>query len=908
VPAVLNHHTGWKQSEILTMNDIRIYDAARDERLVELDRAIESKNDLIATFREVVKSCSQTAHDLFHSNVPASDLVKGYTFFIDELLLRAWRYHFDNDVHHVALLAVGGYGRGELHPASDIDLLILLGKKVTTEHKDSIQRFLTFLWDIGLDVGQSVRTIKECVREAKSDLTVITNLMEARLIDGPDHLFTAMRTACGPKKIWPSARFFKAKRKEQLRRYFKYDDTAYRLEPNIKEGPGGLRDIQTVAWVAKRHFLAHDLNELVKHNFLTDYEYKTLIEGQEHLWRIRFALHLLTGRKEDRLLFDYQCKLAEYFGYVDNETNLAVEQFMQKYYRVVMELQVLNDILLQHFEETILLRRKLGRPKKINNRFQSRKQYIEINDPAIFEKNPIALLELFHLIQMNDKLAGIRAETIRHIRNNLWRIDNEFRNDTRARSFFIEILKQPKGVTKVIRLMSRYGVLGAYIPAFEYITGRMQYDLFHAYTVDQHTLFVIRNMRRLMLKQFENELPMVSHVARNLPKPELAYLSALFHDIAKGRGGDHSELGAEDAETFCLQHGLSKYDARLVAWLVRQHLLMSQTSQRRDTSDPQVIFEFANTVGDINHLSYLYVLTVSDMRATNPDLWTTWKSSLLADLYNATRNTLRRGLGKAIDKETLITEIRNNAIDLLSKDKISPEQISNVFDNYGEDYFLRHTAEEVAWHSKTILNSVGKELPILAIRNDEKRGGTIIFLFDHDKPNLFALVTAELDRQNLSVQDARILVSDQNHALDTFVVLDHNGKMIKDHTHQKSIIDILHERLADNRPDVYSVSRHLPRQHLHFSYPTTVNFSDDSTNNRTIMELTTSDRPGLLSRVGQVFMELDIRVDGARITTIGTRADDVFFLSNAKGDPLDPSLQDDLQARLKNQLDLEDAA
>ena len=441
---------------------------------------------------------------------------------------------------------------------------------------------------MGLEIGHSVRSVAQCREQALADLTVATTLIEARLLNGAEALFSAMQQAIAPDKLWPSTEFFAEKRKEQIARHHRYGDTAYNLEPNVKGGPGGLRDIQMIGWVAKRHFNAQTLDELVDHKFLTQVQLQRLYAGQAFLWRVRFALHILTGRREDRLLFDHQIRLAEMLGYEDASFTLAVEQLMQRYYRTVMELSRLNEMLLQLFEEAILMDPN-AEAEPLNARFKVRNGYLQTVDDNVFMREPSALLELFLLLQQNPAIRGVSAYTIGLIKRNLYLIDEEFRQNPRNHRLFLSILRAAEGVTHELRRMNLYGVLGLYIPAFGRVVGRMQYDLFHAYTVDEHTLFVVSNLRRFALSRFDDEYPDCSRVMQSFEKPEIAYLGGLFHDIAKGRGGDHSELGAVDAEAFCLEHGLSQYDARIVAWLVRHHLILSTTAQKKDIGDPDVI-------------------------------------------------------------------------------------------------------------------------------------------------------------------------------------------------------------------------------------------------------------------------------------------------------------------------------
>ena len=511
-----------------------------------------------------------------------------------------------------------------------------------------------------------MRTLDDCEAQARSDVTVLTTLMETRLLHGPGKLFAELPARIGTDRMWTSAEFFRAKLDEQTARHRRYHDTAYNLEPNVKGSPGGLRDIQMIGWLAQRHFGAHARSSRPRRITSSSREgqLRILVAGRAFLWRIRFGLHLLTGRREDRLLFDHQVKLAQMLGYEDASFTLAVEQLMQRYYRTVMELSRLNEMLLQLFEEAILLD-KNEPPVPLGPRFQSRNGYLEATDDQVFAREPSALLEMFLLLEQNLDLRGVNARTIALVKQHLWLIDEEFRQNPRHHRLFLDILRAPQGVTRTLKRMNTYGVLGLYIPAFGRVVGRMQYDLFHAYTVDAHTLFVVENLRRFALPRFDNEFPSCSTVMQRLEKPEVAYLAGLFHDIAKGRGGDHSELGAVDAEAFCLEHGMSRYDARLVAWLVQHHLLLSLTAQKKDLNDPNIVNEFARTVGDQTHLDYLYVLTVADVRGTNPKIWNSWKDTLFAELYQSTRRALRRGVSNPIDKDEFITGRQAQAEQLL---------------------------------------------------------------------------------------------------------------------------------------------------------------------------------------------------------------------------------------------------
>jgi [protein-PII] uridylyltransferase len=849
-----------------------------------LDAAL-ARGDAPKALRAALQGERQILQERFLGGVAAATLIRQHAAWVDDLLLRIWRYFWPPaDSPDIALVAAGGYGRSELHPGSDIDLLILLADDQHASHQKRIEQFISLLWDIGLEVGHSVRSVPECTHEAVRDITVATTLMEARLLTGSDTLFQAMCTAVSPARLWTPREFFAAKLQEQSRRHRKYHDTAYNLEPNIKDGPGGLRDIQTVLWVAQRHYGSASLHDLVEHGLLTAAEHATLTEAQHFLWQIRFGLHTLTQRREDRLLFDHQRSLARQFGYENEGHLLAVEQFMKRYYRTVMELSRLNEMLLQLFQEAILYADTSHEPVTVNKRFQARNDFIEVSHAKVFQHHPFALLEIFLLLAQHAELKGVRASTIRLIRDHRYLIDDVFRADLRCRSLFMELLRQPRGITHELRRMNRYGILAAYLPAFGNVVGQMQHDLFHVYTVDEHTLFLVRNLRRFALPELAHEFPLCSEIFQQLPKTELLYLAGLFHDIAKGRGGDHSELGAADALDFCLHHGLSQYDARLVAWLVRHHLVMSSTAQRQDLSDPDVIANFAARVGDQVHLDYLYLLTVADIRATSPALWNSWKSALLADLYVATKRVLRQGLTNSIDQQERICDTQLMARQLLQQYNLQEDAVAALWRQLEDDYFLRHSVDEIVWHTQAIVRADPHDLPLILIRQQTHRGGTEIFLYTQDQDHLFAATTTALDQLGLTVVDARIVTARSGYTLDTYIVLEESGETISDGYRIAEIAATLRQQLLTGTLDT-QVTRRARRQLQHFPITTEISFRQDS-RQRTVMEIICADRPGLLSRIARAFTVCGVRLHNAKIATFGARAEDIFFITDMDNRPL----------------------
>ena len=882
------------------MEQIKIEQDLFDE--VSLQQQLDSNNNPIPVFKQQRQHYLSILTERFNSGRAATELIYLHAALTDKLLIKAWTLFFSQDlIKELALVAVGGYGRGELHPASDIDLLLIVNKR-KKDLDEKISQFFTFLWDIGLEVGQSVRTVKECVKEARNDITIATNLQESRLLIGSSDLFNAQKTKCAPDKIWPSKKFFQAKLDEQISRHKRFDESAYNLEPNIKEGPGGLRDIQMIGWVAKRHFGADTLKQLIDHEFLTEEEFNDLNEGQAFLWRVRYGLHLINNRREDRLLFDYQRKLAKLFGYTDTKKALAVELFMKQYYRTVMDLSRLNEMLLQLFEEEILLKRRTNKPKPINNRFQSIKGYLEVTFDSVFNAYPFALLEVFLLLAQHPDLKGVRANTIRLIRSHRHLINNEFRNDIRCRSLFIEFFKQGDGITHELRRMNRYGVLAAYLPVFEKIVGQMQHDLFHVYTVDEHTIMLIRNLRRFTVPEFRHEFPLASELIDTIPKQELLLIAALFHDIAKGRGGDHAVLGAIDATEFCKKHDLSSYDTHLVAWLIEQHLLMSATAQKKDISDPDVVFEFANQIGDTIHLKYLYLLTVADIRATSDSVWNSWKDTLLKNLYYSTRDVLRQGLENPTLKTELIAENKQLALkNLLAK--YSDESINLLWDSFSDDYFTRHSVSEIIWQANAILSNTKEEKTITAFKHSEKHNVISLFVYTEDYTGLFSHILSVLEYYKIDVIDARIIESSGQYAINTYHIQNKSEETITDKL-CSNIQDSIKEQIKLRQRKQLTEKPFISRREKQFKYASKILFDNNGHERSTTMTVKSTDQTGILSQITMILDQHHVNIISAKIATYGERIEDIFDITNTTGKKLTIDEQQLLQESITKQLDV----
>ena len=863
---------------------------------------ISALKDDPAPYRQAVKDLKQIISDHFDRQYNIDDLLKKMTEGMDILLSQVWKNMGLSDAMDVSLIAVGGYGRRELHPGSDIDIVILLKEQESEALAEKLSQYFTFLWDLGLDLGHSVRTLAECWQEGGKDITIATNFLESRLLTGSKDLYQEFQQGQKETGFWSSKDFFTGKIKEQQKRYRRFGDTAYRLEPNLKESPGGLRDIQLIGWITKRHFSVDTLHELVSHEFMTEEEYERLNQGREFLWRIRFALHRLAGRKEDRLLFDFQKTLAEEMGHRDEDHNLAVEKFMQTYYRTVTLLQRLSGMLIQHFEEDIVLQNKFTPPIPLNNRFQLSNGFIEPIDEDVFSNNPSALLEVFLLLQQHPDSRGLRATTIRLIRTNLHLIDDDFRNDIVCQSLFMEILRRPEGVYHELRLMNTYGVLAAYLPIFEQVVGLMQFDLFHIYTVDEHILMVLRNVRRMGIPKYAQEIPKCSALFPDLRKPELIYLAALFHDIGKGRKGDHADTGAIDAREFCLRHSLSQEDTELVVWLVRRHLIMSLTAQRKDISDPDIVRTFAREVESIERLNYLYLLTVADIRGTDPGLWNNWKASLLSELYDRTHHWIEKSQNPDNSYAEIILDNRIKALHLLNEQSVDESKVTLLWENLHDEYFRRHAPETIAWHSKLMLNNPGPNPAGVDIMADSGRGTTKIAIYTKLQPALFNLATSSIAQLGLSIVDARVYSSKNAMALDTFHVQESDDSRCTETHRLEQIKAHLSQVLAEPDKSPSEMDRPVPRKAKSFEIPVEIKFSSPSNKTYTELEIYAPDRPGLLADISQALFNTNVRVRFARIATVSEQAQDILQISTSEGTPLTPEEEKRVRQALEDTL------
>ncbi len=826
-----------------------------------------------------------------------ADLLNARADFVDQVLTKLWCQH-QLDEYQISLIAVGGYGRGELHPHSDVDLLLLTQDKIDKALEEKISAFITQLWDVKLDIGHSVRSVKECLKQAINDVTVATNLMEMRLICGNDSLTQQLQPLLNEDVFWTSKKFFIAKRKEQEQRHQQYHGAAYTLEPNLKANPGGLRDIQTIGWVAKRHFVADSLEELVEHEYLTRNEFFELLECQDYLWRMRFALHFVAGRSENRLLFDYQADVATLMGFGD-QGKFAVERMMKRFFRIIGRVTELNTMLLQHFDQAILRENEQTEIIPIDRDFYYTNGLIQVATTHIF-MNPIKIMKMFLLIAQNDEVKGIHSQTLRLMRNARRRLISGLSDYAESRRLFIDIIRHPKGLGLAFTLMHRHGIIGAYLPEWKSIVGQMQFDLFHAYSVDEHSYRLIKNLYRFSQPEHNHQFPLCAKIVQRNRKPEVLFLAGVFHDIAKGRGGNHAELGAIDALAFSKTHKLNDHDGRMISWLVKHHLLMSVTAQRRDISDETVIQTFGEIVRDEAHLDFLYCLTVADMRATNESLWNGWKANLLEELYFNTKRAFRRGLEKPVDLRSKIRENQRQAIELLSEQNIAKAEFEPLWRDLKADYFLRYTPEQIAWHSQNIITHHNGN-PLVLISSVPYRGGTQVFIYTKEHESIFAATVSLLATRKLSIHDAKIITSKSGYTLNTFVVLDQKGKAIDDQNRASEIAQAITNALTNQNFDDVKM-KPVSKRLKHFKTPTRISFIKTNNKRGSLLEIVSVDQPGLLAIISRIFRDNHINIHSAKITTFGEKAEDVFTISNNHNQTLTEQEETDLTTKLCDEL------
>ncbi|GJH15098.1 [protein-PII] uridylyltransferase [Caballeronia novacaledonica] len=825
------------------------------------------------TLRAAYKAAKAALIERFGAASNVEPLMHALARATDDALKGAWAAC--DMPESAALVAVGGYGRGELAPYSDVDILVLL-PDASPQHSDAelngrVERFIGMAWDLGLDIGSSVRSVEQCIAEAGNDITVQTSLLEARRICGDMSLF--QRFSARYRETLDPRAFFQAKVLEMRQRHAKFQDTPYSLEPNIKESPGGLRDLQLILWIARAAGFGSSWRELDARELITEREARELRRNEGFLKALRARLHVIAKRRQDILVFDLQTPLAESFGFEATTAKRASEQLMRRYYWAAKAVTQLATILIQNVEAQ-LFPSTSGITRVISGRFVEKQGMLEIARDDVFEREPHAILEAFLLYEQTRGIKGFSARTLRAIYNARDLMDRDWRRDPENRRLFMEILKQPEGITHAFRLMNQTSVLGRYLLNFRRIVGQMQHDLYHVYTVDQHILMVLRNLRRFAIAEHAHEYPFCSQLMGNFERPWVLYVAALFHDIAKGRGGDHSTLGMADARRFCREHDIGAEDTELVIWLVQQHLTMSQVAQKQDTSDPEVIKQFASVVKTERRLTALYLLTVADIRGTSPKVWNNWKGKLLEDLFRATQAVLG---GAQPDAHSELKSRQEAALALLRLETVPEHAQKRLWDQLDVGYFLRHDPADIAWQTRVLYRHVESDEPIVRARPSPIGAALQVLVYVKDRPDLFAGICAYFDKNGLSVLDARVTTTRHGYALDNFLVAhpDHDGSY-------RDIANLVEQQLAallaDERilpePSKGRVSR------LVRTFPITprVDLRPDDRGQYYILSVSANDRQGLLYSIARVLAQHRIGVQAARINTLGERVEDVFLL------------------------------
>ena len=797
-----------------------------------------------------------------------------------EKLLTALRQSVDNALaaawtefalpQSAALVAVGGYGRGELFPYSDVDILILLAGAPDAQLRGALEEIVQVLWDIGLELGHSIRTVEECLTEAAADITVQTSLLEARLVTGNLALFQLLQQRCD--QAMDAQAFFQAKTLELRQRHVKYEDTPYSLEPNCKESPGGLRDLQVILWVAKAAGLGDSWRKLAERGLITNTEAHQLLKKERAFKDIRIRLHIYAKRREDRLVFDVQTPIAETFGFKTTETRRASEYLMQRYYWAAKAVTQLNTILLQNIEAQLFPHPTC--PLPINPRFNEVNGFIDIAADDTFEITPSALLEVFLVLAQQPQLKGMTARTLRRMWHARFLIDRKFRQDPHNRALFMNIIQAPQGITHALRGMNQTSILGRYLPNFRRIIGQMQHDLFHVYTVDQHILMVVRNVRRFTMTQHAHEYPFCSQLMANFPQPWLLYVAGLFHDIAKGRGGDHSLLGMTDARQFCIDHMMTTEETELVVFVVQNHLMMSHVAQKQDLSDPDVIAAFAALMGDERHLTALYLLTVADIRGTSPKVWNAWKGKLLEDLY---RMTLRVLGGDTPSPDHELRNRQQEALRTLRLYGLDPHAHEALWKNLDVAYFLRNEASDIAWQTRSLYNRVDSVAPVVKCRLAPIGEGLQVTVYTRDQQDLFARICSYFDSKNFGILDAKIHTTRHGYGLDTFLIsapdfADSYRNIINLVEHELALL------LATPRPLPPPARGRLSRLSRTFPITPTVDLRPDERGLYYLLSVSANDRNGLLYAIASVLAKYRINLHTAKIMTLGERVEDVFLV------------------------------
>jgi [protein-PII] uridylyltransferase len=831
-------------------------------------------------WRESLQLARQQIAEAYLAHPQAKTLLQQHTRILDQLLKDIWRaYALPGSV---SLVAVGGYGRGDMFPHSDIDLLILMPEHSGQQLQTDVESLIGTLWDIGLNIGHSVRTLQECLDEAKLDVTIMTNLLEARWLTGDKSSFKTLTQSLHAEL--DSARFFAEKLREQQIRHAKFHDTAYNLEPNIKESPGGLRDLHMILWIAQSQNLGNDWNGLVQAGLLSRSQASQLKRHERLLQNLRIRLHLLAKRREDRLVFDFQNTLAEQMGYVTTTQKRASEQLMQGFYHSAKAIIIENEVLLKLMHARVHPATEPATP--LDQDFSLSQGLLSAQSPDLFQRKPETILRCFQLLQQHPGITGFSAPLVRSLQAAQPLIDRNFRQNAAYKALFLQILQSREGVHRSLRRMNRYGILGRYIPVFGRVIAQMQHDLFHVYTVDEHTLNVLRNLRRFAKADLRHEFPLCSELFNAFSQPHLLYLAAIFHDIAKGRGGDHSQLGTIDARRFCRKLGLPKADTELVAWLVEAHLKLSSTAQKSDLSDPDVIEAFAQLVGSEYRLTALYLLTVADIRGTSPNVWNAWKAKLLESLFLQTRRVLQQSL----NTEAQLSLRKQEVLQKLSSFNLKESSVHPLWQAFGAGYFSRFDSDEIAWQSRLLIPHQLAGKPIVRARLSPKGDGIQVMIYSRDQKEIFARICHFFDSMQFNIVQAKIFTTAHGYALDNFIVLEPDTRQISYNGLLKHIEQGLTEQLLSEQAIPTPIRGRVSRQVKHMPITTQVHLRPVASQQPGAefqqLDVVANDRPGLLASMAQVFLKHGIELHNAKINTLGNRVEDSFLISACDGLPI----------------------
>jgi len=883
----------------------------RRSLLARLDELAESgtpnQPQLVAFLKEALAAGRAEIRQRFDTDGSGTDAAHALCFLMDQLI----RVLYDFTVSHVypaanptegermALVAVGGYGRGELAPYSDVDLLFLLPYKATPHTEQVVEYMLYMLWDLGLKVGQSTRSINETIAQAKADLTIRTAILEARYIWGEQAIFDAMKAAFDAEIVkGNAAQYVKDKLAERNERHQRLGDSRYLVEPNVKEGKGGLRDLHTLFWIAKFAYRVDDVSKLVELKVFSEDEATRFARAQHFLWTVRCHLHFLAGRAEDRLTFEHQAEIGRRMGYTDHAGTRGVERFMKHYFLVAKDVGDLTRIICavlesEHKARPLLAWRPWGGAKALDG-FVVEGGRIDVDGEDAFRRNRVDLLRLFHVAEEHD--LDVHPHALRLITHNLRLIDNNLRADPEANRLFMEILTSRKDPEVALRRLNEAGVFGRFVPDFGRVVAQMQYDMYHIYTVDEHTIFAIGILSKLEKGLLADELPLTTALMPTIDagSRRALYLAVLCHDIAKGRGGDHSILGEEVAQKLGPRLGLSAEETETVAWLVRWHLLMSATAFKLDVDDPKTISDFVERVQSPERLKLLLLLTVVDIRAVGPKVWNGWKAALLRELYHHAAELMAGGLVDEARGQRIAAAqaaVRQRLGDF------TPEEIES-FIAKGYPFYWRSFEPEVMARHARLIRAAEREGKLLTVETqvDADRAITEVTLYTADHAGLFSRIAGALAIAGANIVDAKILTMQNGMALDTFTVQDQAGGAFDQPERLARLSASLEGVLSGTIKAHVELARPpaIPARTRTLAVPPRVIVNNTASRTHTVIEVNGRDRPGLLFQVTRALTALNLQISSAKISTYGEKVVDVFYVKDLFGHKIED------ETRLKN--------